>query len=426
MMECYPGIDATPMFDVLRRVMDSGVGERFENVFEHPDGTRFVYDLRFVPDHAGVYVFSLDVSDKRTDRAAIVNDSHDAIIGRTLDGVITQWNPSAERMFGWRAAEILGRPVSVILPPAVPTEEAHLTERLLRGERIASFPTKRRRKDGSLFEVSITKSLIFAPGGQAIGVSSIVRDVEELRQVHRELVKAKEALESANRELEAFSYSVAHDLRAPLRTIDGFSQAVLEDCGEQLGADGRRHLGLVRESAQLMAKLIDELLSLARISRADVRRERCDLGLIARSVHDRLALSYPGRSVQLVLEGELVAEADSRLVRVVLENLLGNAWKFTRDQAKPEIRVGAERREGSRAFFVSDNGAGFDMAYAEKLFGLFQRLHSRREFEGTGVGLATVKRVVQRHGGRVWADGRVGEGATFHFTLPAAPAEGTP
>jgi PAS domain S-box-containing protein len=417
MMECYPGIEETSMFATLRHVMASRVGDRIENVFDHPDGSRLVYDLRFVPTADGVYIFSLDVSERRTDRAAIVNDSHDAIIGRTLDGIITQWNPSAEVMFGWRADEIIGRPVSLIVPPSILREEGELTSRLLRGERISSFATQRQRKDGSVFDVSITKSLIHAPSGRVIGVSSIVRDVEELRKVHRDLIAAKEALELANRELEAFSYSVAHDLRAPLRSIDGFSQAVLEDQGDKLDGKGRRHLALVRESAQLMAKLIDEILELARMARVEPIREPLDVGALARAVHQRLSNAEPQRRVDLVVEGDLRAEGDVRLVRVLLENLIGNAWKFTRGRTHAVVRIGSETREGVRAFFVADNGAGFDMAHAEKLFGLFQRLHSQREFEGTGVGLATVKRVVQRHGGRVWAEGRVSEGATFHFSL---------
>jgi two-component system NtrC family sensor kinase len=234
----------------------------------------------------------------------------------------------------------------------------------------------------------------------------------------RELAKTREALvqelEWKNEELESFSYSVAHDLRAPLRSVGGFSQALLEDYGDKLDAEGRQYLRHLHESAQHMTLLIDDLLALSRVTRSEFRRELVDLSLIARAVAARFAQANPAHPVDLVVADGLIAEGDDRLMTIVFENLLGNAWKFTGRCHAARIEVGVT---DDRVYFVRDNGAGFDMLYASKLFGVFQRLHSAKEFEGTGIGLATVQRVVRRHGGRIWAEGAVGRGATFFFTL---------
>jgi len=236
----------------------------------------------------------------------------------------------------------------------------------------------------------------------------------ELARLRREW---SSELERANSELEAFSYSVSHDLRAPLRAIDGFSEILLSEYASQLDAQGRDSLERVRAATQRMAQLIDDLLSLSRITRASLIRERVDIDAVARTILVELAGREPERQVESRVSDGLVAQADPRLLRVMLENLLGNAWKFTSKQPAPKIEVGKDERLEGTVFFVRDNGAGFDMAYAEKLFSPFQRLHSEDEFEGTGIGLATVRRVVTRHGGRVWAEASPGQGATFFFTL---------
>ncbi|HWP34685.1 MAG TPA: ATP-binding protein, partial [Thermodesulfobacteriota bacterium] len=250
---------------------------------------------------------------------------------------------------------------------------------------------------------------------------AVARSEDRYRALSAELerrVAARTAqLELANRELEAFSYSVSHDLRAPLRSIDGFSQALLEDYEERLDADGREHLRRVRAASQRMAQLIDDLLGLARVARSELRREAVDLSALARDIVAELRGREPERPVVVEIADGLVTRGDPRLLRLALENLLGNAWKFTRGRTPARIAVGVEQGEGEPAYFVRDNGAGFDMAYAGKLFGPFQRLHAAAEFEGNGIGLATVQRIVHRHGGRVWATGAVGQGATFYFTL---------
>lgn len=242
-------------------------------------------------------------------------------------------------------------------------------------------------------------------------------DITERKRADEALRRAKEATEDANRELESFSYSVAHDLRAPLRSIDGFSQALLDDWAEKLDAQGKKYLKHVRESAQQMSHLIDDLLALSRLSRGDVRRLQVDLSALAHELVERLQDTEPERRVTVVIHDGVVGHGDPTLLRAVLENLLGNAWKFTAKRELAHIEFG-QTSDGARAsYFVRDNGAGFDMAYAAKLFGVFQRLHSSDDFEGNGIGLATVQRIIRRHGGRVWAEGAVDRGATFSFTL---------
>jgi DNA-binding response OmpR family regulator len=240
------------------------------------------------------------------------------------------------------------------------------------------------------------------------------RAAKEVAETRAELVAA---LERKNKELEAFSYSVSHDLRAPLRAIDGFSQALLEDYPDKLEAPGQNYLKRIRSAAQRMGELIDDMLQLSQVSRAELRAQPIDLSALAREI--AAGLSAGGRKVEVRIEDGLTANADRRLMKIVMENLLGNAWKFTGKAEHPQVEIGKTAANQGPAFYVRDNGAGFDMALADKMFQPFRRLHSEAEFPGTGVGLATIQRVIDRHGGRVWAEGKVGAGATFFFTLAA-------
>ena len=245
----------------------------------------------------------------------------------------------------------------------------------------------------------------------------VAERTQELEHRNEALRRNTAELLAANTELDAFAYSVSHDLRAPLRSIDGFSQVLLEDYGARLDDEGRDSLHRVRAASQRMATLIDDLLKLARVTRAEMRTEPVDLTRMAQEIVADIERATPDRQVEFAIAPGLVAQGDSRLLRVVLDNLLRNGWKYTakREQARVEFTAGNEN--GGRVFVIRDNGAGFDMRYADKLFGVFQRLHSAAEFEGTGVGLATVRRIVNRHGGRIWAEGVVDQGATFYFTL---------
>ncbi len=329
------------------------------------------------------------------------------------------FNPAAERIFGYAGAEVVGRAITMLMPERFhAAHRAGMRRYLTTGEaRVVGTTVElaARRKDGSEFPIEL--SLAASHEGAAPAFTAVLRDITERRRRDEELRLYAAQLETANAELDAFAYSVSHDLRAPLRSIDGFGQALLEDYGSHLDAAARGHLDRVRAASQRMAGLIDDLLGLSRVTRAELRRERVDLSALAQSVAAELQEADPKREVEFAIAPGLVVEADPHLLRLVLENLLGNARKYTAKRPHARIEFGATERDGRLAYYVRDNGAGFDMAYAGKLFGAFQRLHSAAEFEGTGIGLATVQRIIHRHGGRVWAEGVVGEGATFSFTL---------
>lgn len=336
-----------------------------------------------------------------------------------VDGYFRRVSPAFSAL-GWSEAELTGRPFLDFVHPADVAATMAEVEKLALGVPTIHFENRYRCKDGSYRWLAWTS----APDDKGT-LYAIARDVTRARELGDELARTRDAVVAANRELESFSYSVAHDLRAPLRSIDGFSQALLEDLGDQLDAGSRRHLGFVRESAQQMAELIDDLLALSRVGRSELVRADVDVGALARAAAARLARAHPDRAVELTIAPDLHDRADPRLLAVVLDNLLGNAWKFTGGRPHAHVEVGAiATADGARAYFVKDDGAGFDMAFAGKLFGVFQRLHAASEFEGTGIGLATVQRVIARHGGEVWAEGAVDRGATFYFTLGAAAAPG--
>jgi PAS domain S-box-containing protein len=357
--------------------------------------------------------------------AAIVDASDDAIIGKTLEGVITSWNEGAHRLFGYSADEMVGESISRLVPPGRESEEPAILERLARGE-VQRFDTVRRRKDGRDIDVSVTSSPVRDAGGHIVGISKVARDITDRIQAEVALARAKDAAEAASRELEAFSYSVAHDLRAPLRGMNGFAQVLLDTYREKFDAEGQDWLQEILLNAKKMGNLIDGLLSLAQWTRSELRPERVSLSGMAREVAVRLRASDASRTIDIDVEDDLYADVDSRLARALLENLLSNAWKFTSKAPTARIEFGATEKDGSMAFFVRDDGAGFDMAFASKLFAPFQRLHTTAEFPGTGIGLATVQRIVQRHGGRIWAEGAVDRGATFYFAFPALASGRTP
>ncbi len=362
--------------------------------------------------------------------AAIVKSSDDAIISTDLESIVTTWNSAAEKMFGHSETEMLGKSQSLIIPLDREDEVVRILNLIKRGETLNHFETERIRKDGKSIDVSVTISPIKDEEGNIVGASKIARDISELKRAVKEIHQLNAQLEqrvtdrtaqlqAANDELESFSYSVSHDLRAPLRHINGFSGALLEDYGDVLDETGKGYLKEVREATQEMAQLIDDVLQLARVTRTEMAPAAVDLSEMARSSVEALQTEFPDRRVRVEVEPGLTARGDRRLLQILLTNLLGNAWKFTSKTENAEIIFGHEETKGESVFFVRDNGSGFDMAFADKLFGAFQRLHGSDEFEGTGIGLATVQRIVNRHAGRVWADGKVDVGATFYFTLPA-------
>ena len=338
----------------------------------------------------------------------------DAMVCIQADGRIALVNAQTERLFGYRRDELVGQLMEMLIPDA--EWDTHLGHRagyeadprpqpLGEGIQLSGC-----RRDASTFPADISLSTIDTDEGALI--TAAIRDMTEHQQV--------KDLERANRNMEAFAYSVAHDLRAPLRALSGFSEALLEDYGDTFDDEGRDYAGRIVEASEQMSTLIDDLLRLSRISRADVSLQAVDLGTEATRIAGELQRGDPRRRVRFAIQQPVRVQADPGLIRTVLQNLLENAWKFTSGQGDASIEFGANPAADGRLYcFVRDNGVGFDPAYSDQLFQPFRRLHKTREFPGTGVGLASVRQIVERHGGRVGAEGAIGKGAVFHFTIQA-------
>ncbi len=372
---------------------------------------------------------ALQRSDEKL-RLVVLGVKDYAILMLDPEGRVTTWNEGAERIKGYRADETIGEHFSKFYTPEAvaqgkPSQELKIAAEQGRFEE----ESWRVRKDGSRFWANVVITALRDKTGQLRGFGKVTQDITERRQAEKELegqrnelARSNAGLIEANNELESFSYSVSHDLRAPLRTIDGFSHALLEDCADRLDDAGKTHLHRIRAATQRMGLLIDDLLNLSRLSRTEMHRQSLDISALARSIAGDLQKAQPERQIELRIEKGLKTTADPGLLRVVLENLLSNAWKFTSKRASARIEFGIARDNGTPAYFVRDDGAGFDSAYADRLFGAFQRLHATTEFAGTGIGLATVQRIVHRHGGRIWAESAVDRGATFYFTMGESAA----
>ena len=338
-------------------------------------------------------------------------------------------NDAAVAHYGYSREEFLSMTIADIRPREDVTALRKAVEEL--DPLSMSRGWRHRLKDGRLIWVEISSHMLEYDGRSARMV--LAHDITQLLEAQEALEESNESLEqrvekrtrelaAANRELESFAYSVSHDLRAPLAAIDGFSQALAAGHEAQLDAKGRHFLERIRQNTRQMGDLIDDLLSLARVTRTEIKAERVNVANRARQVIERLRQRDPGRDVSVEIDDDITCVGDARLVAIVLENLIENAWKFTSRTQAARIRVGLEDHgDGSQSVYVADNGAGFDMRYADKLFNAFHRLHASTDFEGTGIGLATVHRIVTRHGGRVWAESSPGRGATFHFTLTPGP-----
>jgi PAS domain S-box-containing protein len=439
---------AAPTFDEIFAVMSvASVGDTEARVVIPDDAqddlaTRFAIAVNLLLDGLALQTAQLEKDSKATlmeferlvaERTELLRQSEAKFskafqaspaaitIASLPDGRWIEINEALTKMTGFSREEVIGK-TSAELGLVDAVARAKILEAIRTQGTVRNVEIQVRTKSQDLLDVLVSVEQVEL-NGQACAltiqydITELKRAEREVRRLNNDLELRQVAIEAANKELEAFSYSVAHDLRRPLRSIDGFSQILLEDFTDTLDAQGIKYLQKVRDSAQEMARLIDDLLMLSRVTRSDLRREPVDLTALARSVLVRLQRHEPERKVEFIISDGLMADADARLLSILMENLLGNAWKFTGKHPIARVEVGVRQEDSSPVYFVRDNGAGFDMAYAGKLFGVFQRLHSDDEFEGTGIGLATAQRIIRRHGGQVWAEGKVGQGATIYFTL---------
>ncbi|MCL5060005.1 MAG: PAS domain S-box protein, partial [Candidatus Thermoplasmatota archaeon] len=330
------------------------------------------------------------------------------------DGHFLEVNPALVSMLEADSAEaLLAHPLATF---QTASGQPLFSESAIRLDAVVNEEVEMRTLKGRPFCGAITATMKREADGR-VYFDGIIEDVTRRKEIERQLQNRSTELEAINQELEAFSYSVSHDLRAPLRAIDGFSRILLSDYADRLDDTGRDRLGRVRRAAQHMGTLIDDLLKLSRVTRTELRREQVAVSALAGEIAEDLRRQAPDRKVRFTIAPGLLAQGDKGLLRIVLDNLIGNAWKFTGGLAEARIGVELAPHPGSRTYIVSDNGVGFDMAYADKLFGVFQRLHDASEFPGTGIGLATVQRIIHKHGGRIWAESEVGKGTRFYFTL---------
>ncbi|MDH5259179.1 MAG: PAS domain S-box protein [Gammaproteobacteria bacterium] len=361
----------------------------------------------------------------------LIHLANDGIILIDEDEKIFVYNDGAEKVFGHTANEILGKSIETLIP---------YENRKHHHQHIKTFKTANTssrnmhsrnqisglRKNGEAFPAEAAISKIKHNNRWVYMV--ILRDISENHHLMQELEHYKRHLEelvekrthelqNMNKELESFSYSVSHDLRAPLRSIDGFSQALLEDYQDQLDELGRHYLTRLRTASQNMGELIDNMLILSRVTRHDIQQQTVDMSEIARTIAEGLKQQDEHRDVKIVIPDELKIQGDAHLIKIMLDNLIGNAWKYSSKTAHAVIEFGKSEKEGEDIYYIKDNGSGFDMKYASKLFVAFQRLHSAIDYAGSGVGLATVYRIINRHNGRIWAEATPDKGATFYFTL---------
>ncbi|HML24642.1 MAG TPA: PAS domain-containing protein [Aggregatilinea sp.] len=428
---------------LIRRVIDTGEPIlRLELVGKTPaqPGVTRAWEESFLPlkngsgQVIGVNIVAEEITErKQADErlqhyGLLIRHVWDAILSVDREYRIQSWNHAAEVIYGWTAEEVQGKVLFDVLQSRYPSREYDDVIRQLESQGFWHGEVIHTRKDGTTIYALASKTMLYDEKGERIGMVAVNHDITERKQAEARIRELNADLErrvqertaqlvDLNQEIESFSYSVSHDLRTPLRALDGFSQVLLEDYHDVLDEEAQFLLGRIRAASQRMSHLIDDLLKLSRLTRAEIRHDQINLSDLAWEIVDDLQRDNTHRQVEITIQPDLTAVGDAHLLGILLENLFGNAWKFTRMRDPARIEFGCQDEDGRSVYFVRDNGVGFNSAYSGKLFTAFQRLHSESEFEGTGIGLATVKRIVHRHDGKVWAEGAVDQGATFYFTL---------
>ncbi|HYB99896.1 MAG TPA: ATP-binding protein [Candidatus Limnocylindrales bacterium] len=359
---------------------------------------------------------------------AIVRCCGDAVFSLSEHGTFTSWNPAAQRFYGYAPAEVTGASAQILAPPEMVAEVTDLVARTLDGQTTVDLETRRRAKDGRIVAVSITAAPILDRHGRACGACEIHRDIGERKDSERRLAEIAADLEQrvqsrtvelemANRDLREYAYMAAHDLRTPLRAIAGFATLLTENQGARLDEEGRRMLDVIRRNTEEVGRLIDSIVSLTREDRRTLARETVDMQALVASCIAELEGQRAGRSVDVCAGYLPECIGDPHLLRTVWLALLSNAQKFTMLRSHARIEIGSGDKDGKRFYYVSDDGVGFDMSNAQRVFELFQRAHRPAEYDGLGLGLAIASRIVERHGGRMWAHSQPGAGSTFYFTV---------
>ncbi|HSI13433.1 MAG TPA: ATP-binding protein [Chthoniobacter sp.] len=349
--------------------------------------------------------------------AIIVQSSGDAIISKKLDGTISSWNPGAERTFGYTAQEAIGQPMIMIFPKDKMGEETQILDRVRHGEVIGHFETERVRKDGARLDVSLSVSPIRDTAGNVVAASTIARDITESKQVEVQMRRMMTELERSNQELGQFAYVASHDLKEPLRAVTSCVQLLRKGYSEKLDGRGLEFINHAVDGAKRMQQLIDGLLSYSRVEQQETELQPVDFAAPVQQACENLETAIAEGRVQVHVASLPALKCHGAQMVQLFQNLIGNAVKFRRAEA-PEIWISAERKEDDWLFLVRDNGVGFEPEFSERIFGLFQRLHTRRKYSGTGIGLAICKKIVERHQGRIWAESKPDHGTTFFFTLP--------
>ncbi|HEY9096606.1 MAG TPA: PAS domain S-box protein [Hydrogenophaga sp.] len=355
----------------------------------------------------------------------LLESTPDAIVATDTSGTVVFSNEHAQLMFGYERDELLGKNVDSLIPARFRSTHVEHVSRYARAlpgrhEMARGRALSAVHRDGHEFPAIIVLNKIDGPLGEC--VIATIQDVTEMRAMQAAMARANRQLQISNKDLESFSYSVAHDLRSPLRVLNGFSQILLTEYGEKFDEQGHGYLKRICTASDHMGSILNGMLELSRIGRSELAEKDLDIGELAQEITDLLREEHPTREVEVQIEPGMKARGDPGLIKIVLLNLLSNAWKFTSKSPNARIEMGTQLTGDGRAeFFVRDNGAGFDMAYAKKLFDAFERLHKAEDFPGTGIGLATVSRVIEKHGGKIRAEAAIGQGATFYFSLGGAP-----